>query len=143
MLLTRDALLAAAADKRTIEREKVYIKELGGVLIVQAMTGAERDRWERSIVTNAKGKRGIEINTENIRARLAVKCLVDEAGVRLFKDEDAEALGALSAAVLGRVYNVAQRLNGLSDGDIDELKKSSAEGDGSDSLSLSPNASAE
>ncbi len=142
MKLTRDALLAAAANRSTIERETILIPELGGEVIVQGMTGFERDQWEKAVLKPAKGRRGIEV-VDNVRARLAVRCLVDETGAKLLQGEDVELLGTLSSSILQRIYNVAQRLSGVSNEDIDELKKSSGGGDGNASPSPSPNASEE
>ena len=50
-------------------------------------------------------------------------CVVDDAGERLFTDKDAAELGKKSAAALDRVFAVAQRLNGLSPSDVEELTK--------------------
>lgn len=129
-LLSKDALLAAASPAN-LPRQTVDVPELGGSVIVQGMSGAQRDDWERSLMVG-RGKRR-DVNTENIRARLAVRCLIAEDGKRLFEDSDAAALGGLRVDVLQRIFEVAQQLSGVSDGDIDELKKSSATAAGSGS----------
>lgn len=131
-VLSREALLAAAS-RENLPTERVEIKELGGVVIVRGMTGSERDAWERSLVVG-RGKRR-DINTENVRAKLAVRCLVDEQGQRLFSDAEAGALGQLRVDVLNRIYEAAQRVCGVSDEDIDELKKFSEAEAGSASSS--------
>lgn len=131
-LLSKEALVAAATERK-LPREVVEVPELGGSVIVQGMTGIERDAWERSLVTGRGARR--DVNTDNIRARLAVRCLIDQNGARLFTDEDAKHLGNLRADVLTRIFAAAQRVCGVSDGDVDELKKSSetAAGTGSSS----------
>jgi flavoprotein len=43
----------------------------------------------------------------------------------LFSDSDVAALGSKSSRSVQRVFNVAQKLSGLSDEDIDELAKNS------------------
>jgi hypothetical protein len=48
-------------------------------------------------------------------------CLVDENGEQLFQHEDTFPLGAKSAAALDRIFQVAQRLNGLREEDVNEL----------------------
>lgn len=113
-MLTRDAILATRA---TLRSEDVEVPEWGGTVRVREMTGAERDAWEQSLV-GAKGK----VNIENVRARLVSRTVVDEAGVRLFSDTDAEALGQTSAAALERVARVAQKLNKLTEDDLEEAK---------------------
>lgn len=136
MELTRDQLLAAAATQ-ALPRERVDISELGGYVYVRAMTGKERDEWEHSLMFVTRRGR-VEQRVQNVRARLAVRCLVNEAGERLFKDEDAEVLGNLRSDVLSLIYEKAQRLSGVSDEDIDELKKFSAAPAGTASPSSSP-----
>jgi hypothetical protein len=114
MRLSRDAILAS---RNTLRSEDVEVPEWGGIVRIREMTGSERDAWEQSLV-GAKGK----INIENVRARLVSRCAVDESGARLFSDEDAEALGQTSAAALERVARVAQKLNKLSETDLEEAK---------------------
>jgi hypothetical protein len=128
-LLDKAALLAAAAQKLPIE--KVDVPELGGHVFIRGMSGTERDGWETSLVTG-RGKNQ-RINTENVRAKLLVRVLCDEHGTRLFDNGDAVALGGLRVDVLTSLYEVAQRLSGVSDKDVDELGKASAPEGGSDS----------
>jgi hypothetical protein len=113
MLLTREAILAAAG---TLPRETVPVPEWGGEVIVATMTGAARDEWEQSLVT--QGRRSIE----NVRAKLVAATVVDEAGSRMFSADDVQALGRTSAAALDRVCKVAQRLNGLTAEELESAK---------------------
>lgn len=122
-LLTKAAILAA----QDLKHEDVEVPEWGGTVRVRGFSGAERDAFEASFATpelyaavKAKGPSAI---SENIRARLVAFCAVDEAGALLFTDADVVELGKKSAAALDRVYAVAQRLNGLSNADVDELGK--------------------
>lgn len=110
-MLTRDQILAAA-DLRI---ESVDVPEWGGAVGVRVMTGAERDRFEQQMAA-AKGR-----SVDNVRAGLLALCLCDEAGQRLFEDADVRALGDKSASALSRVFDVALRLNKLSDGDVADL----------------------
>lgn len=121
-LLTKEALLAAASLDR-LPRETLEIPELGGSVIIKGMSGSDRDAWEKSLIVG-RGKRR-DVNTENVRAKLAVRCLVNDAGERLFSDGEAVLLGQLSASILNRIYETAQKLSGVSDEDVDELKKAS------------------
>ena len=131
-MLTRDAILAAAAVAAAgLPFEYVDVPELGGQVRVQGRTGTQRDEWESSLIIG-RGKRR-DVNTKNVRAKLAVRSLVDEAGVRLFTEADADVLGQLSAIVLDRIYAAAQRVNGVRDEDVDELGKSSGAAAGSGS----------
>ncbi len=113
--LSRDEILGI----NDLPVEEVYVDEWKTWVRVRALTGAERDAFEQSIV-ETRGK-NTRLNLRNIRAKLVALCCVDENGNRLFKDEDAEALGRKSAAALNRVFEVAQRLSGLRPEDVEEL----------------------
>ena len=51
--------------------------------------------------------------------------MVDEAGERLFSNDDVVALGKKNASALDKVFAIAQKLNGLSAADVEELEKNS------------------
>jgi len=134
--VTKEQLLAAASAAAPRPFEIVECPELNWLIVVQGMSGIERDGWEKSLISG-RGKRR-EVNTENVRAKLAVKSIVDKPGghgQRMFSDGEAVVLGQLRVDVLNKVYEAAQRVNGVTDEDIDELKKSSelAAGSGSPS----------
>lgn len=116
-VLTRDEILTAN-DKRS---ERVDVPEWGGEVIVRSLSGTERDAFEASI-TERRGRR-VDVNLENLRARLVALCVVDEAGQTLFYPSDVALLGEKSASALQRVFNTAQRINGFSDQDVEELTK--------------------
>ena len=110
-----------------LPKEQLSVPEWGGDLWVRTLTGTERDAFEQSMVQKKN-----KPNLNNVRARFAVLTICDEKGERLFTDNDAEALGKKSAAALDRVFEVAQRLNGFSDSDSEELssvKNQTARGD--------------
>lgn len=114
-LLTRDAILQA----QDLPKELVSVPEWGGEIYVRALTGAERDAFEQTIVER-KGK-STKMNFKNMRAKLVALTTVDEEGKRIFSDSDAELLGKKSAAALTRVFEVAQRLSGITPVDVEEL----------------------
>jgi hypothetical protein len=118
-LLTRDEILQV----QDLPTEQVHVPEWGGDVLVRALTGAERDMFEQSIVEQ-RG-RNTRMNLQNIRAKLVALTVVDEQGNRIFKDEDVKWLGNKSAAALDRIFEVAQRLSGLRDEDVEELAKNS------------------
>lgn len=111
---TRDQIFAAT----DLKVEIVPCPEWGGDVTVTTMQGAQRDQFEAAI-TDAAGK----VSKENIRARLLVRCIVDEKGNRVFSDDDAATLGTKSARVLDRLFTKARELNGLSKEDVEELAK--------------------
>ena len=128
-LLTRDAILAAP-DLLT---EEVPVPEWGGTVLVRGLTGTERDAFEEEMITG-KGKNR-DVNLANFRARLIVKSVVDKGGKRLFTQADMVALGGKSAAAIQRVFQVAMRLSGMSDEDVEELTKNSEPGQSGSSTS--------
>lgn len=113
--LTKDQILDAE-DRKT---EDVEVPEWGGTVRVISLSARERDAFEQSCV-KFKGKKREE-NLDNIRARLSALTMVDVNNERLFTDAEAEALGRKSAAALDRVFMAAQRLNGMTDEDVEEL----------------------
>lgn len=101
--------------------ESVEVPEWGVTVYVRSMTGRDRDMFEGQMVEMAdQGKR-----MDNFRARLAVFCAVDEKGKRIFKDSDQATLGQKSGRALDRVFEVASRLNKLTESDIEDKKKNS------------------
>jgi hypothetical protein len=112
-ILGRDAIL----NSNDLKKEVVKVPEWGGEVIIATMTGAARDAWEQSLVTNKA------TNLENIRARLIAATAVDEKGERLFADKDIVALGKKSAAALDRCVKIAQNLNRLTETELDDLSK--------------------
>ena len=119
--LSRADLLAACE----LPRETVHVPELNGDVIVQGMSGVQRDAWEASLVEGRGKKR--RMNTANIRAKLVAQCCVDDHGDRLFTDADVTQLGNSRVDVLNRLFSVAQRLSGVSDEDVDELGASTSD----------------
>ena len=119
-LLSRDQILGA----NDLKTEQVPVPEWGGDVLVGTMTGTARDAYEQSIIeVDSQGK--AKQNLQNIRAKLLAAVLVDENGNRLFSEKDINALGKKSSAALDRVFTVAQRINSVSDEDIEDLAKNS------------------
>lgn len=114
-LLGREDILNAP----DIETVTVKVPEWGGAVLVRGLTGEERDIYEQSLI-RVRGKKR-DVDMRNARARLVAMCVVDENGDRIFSDEDVAALGKKSSAALDRVFDVAQRLSGLREEDMEEL----------------------
>jgi hypothetical protein len=107
-----------------LKYEDIQIPEWDGAWVrVRSMQANERDRFESSTIQR-NGKK-VTTNWENIRARLCLLCLVDENGDRLFQEEDTFPLGGKNAAAMDRIFQAAQKLNGLRDEDVEELAKNS------------------
>lgn len=125
--LTRESILAA----NDIQRDEVDVPEWGGMVLVQGLSGKERDELEASLI-QGKGKNA-NVNLKNLRAKLVARSVVDIEGKRVFADADIEALSKKSGLALNRVYEVAQRLSGITQEDVDELTKNSETAQSEDS----------
>jgi hypothetical protein len=117
-MLTKESILAAD----DLPREKVIVPEWRDEVWVKTLNGEERDSYEASILQDGK------VSLDNIRAKLCVRCMVDDQGNRLFEDKDAFALGRKSGNAIRRVFEVAQRLNKMGEEDLKELQKNSGRG---------------
>ncbi len=129
MALNKKAILEA----NDIPIQELQVPEWGGSVFVKGMTGFERDRFESSIV-EMRGKKQ-NVNMENIRAKLACYTICDEDGKRLFNDTDISTLAKKSASALQRVFELAQKLSGIADDDIDSMLKNSESDQQEDSVS--------
>ena len=102
-MLSRDSILAVS----DFVLKTVNVPEWGGEVILKGLSSRDRDNFEAGI------SKDNDLN--NLRARLVVKSIVDEAGKRLFKDRDADALGEKNAEVLGRLFEEVRNISGMSD----------------------------
>jgi hypothetical protein len=115
MRLSRDDVLKA----EDLTTEEVDVPEWGGSVLVRGMSGRERDEFEASMAQQRGGK--MVQNLVNVRAKIVIRCVVDDNGNRLFDAADIDVLGGKSGAALDRVFTVASRLSGLSDTDVEDL----------------------
>ena len=92
------------------------------------MSGREKDAFEAQIADMKNGKP--TYNLHDFRAKLCALVLVGEDGKPLFTRKDVDVLSEKSAAALDRIVDVAKRLNGFSDSDVEELAKNSETGQG-------------
>lgn len=116
-LLTKEQIFQAD----DLKSELVKTPEWGGEVYVRSLTGTDRDAFEQSLLDlDTK-----EVNLVNARSKLCALTIVDEKGKRLFSEADVVKLGKKNGIVLGRIYEVAERLSGLGKSDIKELVKNS------------------
>jgi len=132
-VLTAEKILGAD----DIKREKVMVPEWAdsdspqdiadAFVYVQGVSGKARDVWEHSSVSmRMKGRKAdVQTNYANTRAKLLVQAICDANGKLLFNESQVEQLGEKSAAPLDRCFEVAQRLSGISEADIEALTKNS------------------
>lgn len=129
MLLSKEAILAA----EDLPMEEVFVPQWGGSVLVRGLTAKQRGMFTRELVDQRKG--GNVLRLEQIQIRLCAMSIVQENGNRMFSDNDMAALAAKSAGALQIIFEVAQRLSGLSDEQVEELQGNSSETPSEDSLS--------
>jgi hypothetical protein len=112
-MLTREQILGAS----DVKREEVKVPEWGGSVLVAVMSGAARDAWESTLLTDGKP------DLTDARAKLAAACIVDENGQRLFSPDDVAALSQRSSVALDRVVRAARKLNKLGDAEFKDAEK--------------------
>ncbi|URL59623.1 hypothetical protein IM816_05870 [Luteibacter flocculans] len=137
-LLTKDQILAADRKKH----EDIEVKEWGGTVRLQELSASDRDLWEAEAFTVAPDGASAKFNPKHARARLVVRCLVDETGRRLFTDDEVAALGSLSASTMQKLFNKARALNAITNSDIKELEGNSDAGPSAGGSSTSAKGSA-
>lgn len=114
MLLNKDEILNIE-DCNFVDLE---IPEWKGSVRISTMTGTARDRFESNLMTKS-GK----INHDNVRAKLVAACLVDDKNELLFSEKDIVALGKKSCKTLNKIFEVAQKINGIGDEEVEDLAK--------------------
>ena len=96
--------------------QAVPVPELNGRVHVREMTVGERDEYEARVVDARQENRPSGL----VRAALLVRVLCDADGQCLFAADQTEALGA---RVGDRLFEVACRLNGIGQKQVEEREK--------------------
>jgi hypothetical protein len=113
--LTREDILSA----QDTVIEDVEVPEWGGVVCVKSLSAYDRDKLEASMLRE-KGKTRT-VSLDDFSAKLFAATVCDEKGKLLFTESDVPSLSKKSAAALRRVLEVAQRLSGMNDADVNKL----------------------
>ncbi|MEM9752561.1 MAG: hypothetical protein AAF916_04170 [Planctomycetota bacterium] len=98
--------------------QKVHVPEWDVDVYVHAMTSAEKEAWEDTI-TDKKGR----VRKKNLRADLAVEVMRDANGDRIFERDDVDDLAEQPASALSRIYDVAMKLNGVTEEDVEDIEE--------------------
>lgn len=123
--LTRDDILGF----NKLRKERVDIPEIkeGAFVYITEMCAEDRDEWEyetfvksnpEGVDTKGKGRAINAAAMKNIRASLVARTAVGDNGKRLFSAKDVEALGKVAAKPIDRMFEVAQRINGMRKEDL-------------------------
>jgi hypothetical protein len=113
-------------QSKDIDTEIVKVPEWDGEVAVTGLTLAEKDQWTKSIMSGPGKELGEgKVDMEGATAKLCIMCMRDEDGKQLFSFKDVTALQKRSASALDRIFQVAQRLSGIGQEDIEETVKNS------------------
>ena len=104
-------------DADDLKRELVEVTEWGGSVLLRELRGRERDAFEEDSLDKQRN-----LSMRNMRARLVAASAIDENGERRFTNNEAAELGEKSATALNKCCEVACRLSGITDADIEELE---------------------
>ena len=105
------------------------IPEWGGTLTVRTLTGIERDEWESAFVNQDK------IAIRGLKARLVQLTTMNGDGQQMFTKADLQKINSKSASVIDRIFQVSQRLSGLTKEDAEEMVENSDAGPAGGSVS--------
>lgn len=110
VVLTRELILGS----QDLPTELFDAPEWGGVVYLRGPTSKEMDEYDDSLTKRRIVKDAVEMVEDftNYKARLVVRCIVDDDGERIFKDEDAGPLGDKNYVVVNRAFQRIQILAG-------------------------------
>ena len=121
-LLTKQQIV----DADDLGLVEVEVPEWGGSVLVKPLTAKQRGQFTSALVEQRQGGRQT-LRLQEIQTRLCGLSIVDESGKRMFSDAELTVLGGKSSAALQRIFEVAQRLAGLSTEQVEELAGNSDE----------------
>jgi hypothetical protein len=113
-----------------LPQEPAIIPEWGigseDAVFIRGMTAAERDSVE-NYCNQRKGKDG-KVDITGLMAQVVICTLVDAKGQPIFAPPDLPALQKKSAVVIGRLFEKARELSGMTQKEVEELTKNSGSG---------------
>jgi hypothetical protein len=117
----KDRILAA--DDLPVE--EVRVEEWNETVRVRTMTNREQD--DLLFQFNQQKAKGGAVDPRGLRVKMVQLTVVDDDGELLFSPGDILRLGQKSAKAIDAIFQVAQRLNGFSDEQVEELVGNSPE----------------
>lgn len=119
-VLSKDSLFS-----RGLRRKNVYLPEHGegAFLIVQELTGEQRDEYDASLWRQRKRSK-FELSLDHATAKLVALSVINEDGSRMFGDDEIKSLSRkVGASTLKRLAEAAKELSGITDDEIEELSE--------------------
>lgn len=118
----------------TLAQETVKVPALGDEVMVSEMSAADRDAYDRE---SAKFRESGG-DTVGIRSRFLVRCLRNPDGTLMLRPEESGLLSRWPPSVIDPLIEVASRLNGMGQKEVDKIAGESAGAPSADSPSVSP-----
>lgn len=110
----RDEILGA--KEADLKLQPVVVPGWGKTVYLRGWSAKEREVFENEFGDfDAAGS--------NIRARVLVRCIRDEAGSLVFQDSDADALGEKLAGPIGYLFGKVRKMSGLIHEDLETARK--------------------
>lgn len=122
-LVSREILLT----KQAYKYEDIEIEGIGTIR-VRELSGKAMEDYQQSMMVVEKDEKGVikrmSQTMDNFRAKLAVATICDENGDPLLSKNDyAKFADSINATSLSKIVEVAQRINGMTEKEKDELTK--------------------
>ena len=119
MALSKEQILGI----RDIKIEELYIPEWEDTVYVKTMSAEERDKFEEAIFVREGNKRKADL--VGLRTKMCAFVLCDEQGNRLFTEDEVQALSHKNANALTRIFEKAQEMSKMREGDLEDALKNS------------------
>lgn len=130
--------VGSRSDLKCIARKTADVEGLvdGVVFRLREMNGTERDKFETGVfkdeeVVSSDGKTETKrkVDPMYLRARLVALCLIDDNGERMYADDEITMLSDdIPSVALGKLFEAAQKLNGLEAAAAEDAAKNSTGG---------------
>ena len=98
----------------------IDVNAFGGVVRVRAMSAGTRDIFEQRMGNLEEVEEGV---SKNLRATFLVHCIVDESNQLMFIMDDVDELSAKNSVDINKLFDAAQKVNGLLDDEAKTKKK--------------------
>lgn len=122
-----------------LKAEVVEVPEWGGSVRIRTMTGLERDEFEAQIARQSTGEgANVKVDMRGLKVKVLSLTVVDDQGKLLFTPKQIQQLEKKSGKALDDVFQVASKLNGLGEKQLEELAKNSGGGQSAAIGSSSP-----
>lgn len=132
----RDEIL----DSGDLEREPLDL-DTSEPVYLRAMSGTDGDYMDSELILESDEDGNPTDVAENVRARMLVRCIVDEDGERVFSDDDAEEFGhAFSSGQIQGWFTRLLDISGAGEdfAGVEELAGNSATARSASSATVSP-----